>query len=150
MERLRIQPLTEEQISAVTNYFDNGDKWDYTESQIRLRYWRMKGQWVKIDTAEEQINKLHKRKMESYRWNKEQELNEHLKQYRQETAWDHGKFELMKLNEWEDGRSMIIWFMGNYDLEHSRQKRVHAVEIEERQNPDYFQEIAKRFNLVID
>jgi hypothetical protein len=29
-------------------------------------------------------------------------------------------------------------------------KRTHAVDIEERQNPDYFQEIVKRFNLLID
>lgn len=86
MERLKIQPLTEEQISAVTNYFDNGDKGSYTESQIRLWYGRMKGQGVKIDLAEEGIKKLNKRKQESYRRSKEQEINDHLKAYRQEKA----------------------------------------------------------------
>jgi hypothetical protein len=67
-------------------YFDNGDKGNYTESQIRLWYGRMKGQGVKIDLAEEGIKKLNKRKQESYRRSKEQEINDHLKAYRQEKA----------------------------------------------------------------
>jgi hypothetical protein len=46
----------------------------------------MKGQGVKIDVAEESIEKLNKRKQESYRRNKEQEINDHLKAYRQEKA----------------------------------------------------------------
>lgn len=150
MERLKIQPLTEEQISAVTNYFDNGDKGNYTESQIRLWYGRMKGQGVKIDLAEEGIKKLNKRKQESYRRSKEQEINDHLKAYRQEKAWENGIYELMRVKEREDGRTMVIWFMEKFDEQLGKYKWSHAVEIEERQNPDYFQEIAKRFKLVID
>lgn len=147
---VKLKPLTEEQISSVCNYFDTWDKGSYTESQLWFMYWRMKAQWVKLDKAEEYLNKQLKRKQESYRRNKEQEINQHMKQYKQETAWDIGRYELMKLYEWEDGRSLIIWFMGNYDMEKQKQRRTHAVEIEERQNPDYFQEIIKRFNLVID
>ena len=150
MEKMKIQPLTEEQISAVTNYFDNGDKGNYTESNIRLWYWRMKGQGVKIDVAEEGIRKQNKRKQESYRRNKEQEINDHLKAYRQEKAWENGVYELMRVNEREDGRTMVIWFMEKFDEQLGKYKWSHAVEIEERQNPDYFQEIAKRFKLVID
>jgi hypothetical protein len=56
----------------------------------------------------------------------------------------------MRLKEWEDGRTIVMWFMWNYDLEKQKQRWSHVVEIEERQNPDYFQEIVKRFNLVID
>ena len=150
MESLKIQPLTGDQISAVTNYFDNGDKGNYTESQIRLWYGRMKGQGVKIDLAEEGIEKVNKRKQESYRRNKEQEINDHLKAYRQEKAWDNGIYELMRVNEREDGRTMVIWFMERFDEQLGKYKWSHAVEIEERQNPEYFQEIAKRFKLVID
>lgn len=146
----KIQPITEEQICKVVNYFDTGDTGGESESRIRLRYWRMKNQWSTIDKAEEQIKKAIKRKHESYRWQKEQELNEHSKIYRQEKAWDTWRYELMRLKEWEDWRTMVIWFMEKYDETTWKIKRSHAVEIEERQNPDYFQEIADRFNLVID
>lgn len=149
-EAIKLKPLTEEQISSVCNYFDTWDKWKYTESQIYLLYGRMKSQGVQIDKAEEVIEKLNKRRQESYRWNKEQEINQHMKEYRQQTQWDSGVYELMRLKEWEDGRTIVMWFMWNYDLEKQKQKRSHVVEIEERQNPDYFQEIVKRFNLVIN
>lgn len=149
-EAIKLKPLTEEQISLVCNYFDTWDKWGLTESQIYILYGRMKYQWVRIDKAEEVIEKLEKRKQDSYRWNKEQEINQHIKEYRQQTQWDNGIYELMRLKEWEDGRTIVMWFMWNYDLEKQKQKRSHVVEIEERQNPDYFQEIVKRFNLVID
>ena len=39
--------------------------------------------------------------------------------------------------------------MQKYDEQAMKIRYSHAVEIEERQNPEYFQEIAKRFNLVI-
>ena len=150
MEALQIKPLTEEQISAVTNYFDTGDKGKYSESGIWLWYWRMKAQWIRFDKAEEYLDKIDKRKQESYRWNKEQEINDHLKAYRQEKAWENWMYELMRVKEWEDWRTMVIWFMEKFDEQTGKYKWSHSVEIEERQNPEYFQEIAKRFNLVID
>lgn len=142
--------LTEEQVSQVVNYFDTWDTGNYTESQIWFMYGKMKHQGIKFDKAEEYLSKQLKRKQDSYRWQKEQELNEHSKQYRQEKAWDTWKFELMRLKEWEDWRTMVIWFMEKFDEQTGKYKRSHAVEIEERLNPDYFQEIADRFNLVID
>ena len=142
--------LTEEQVSQVVNYFDTGDTWDYTESQIWFMYGKMKAQWMKFDKAEEYLSKQLKRKYESYRRQKEQELNDHSKQYRQEKAGDTWRYELMRVNEREDGRTMVIWFMEKYDEQTGKIKWSHAVEIEERQNPEYFQEIVNRFNLVID
>lgn len=147
---VKIKPLTEEQISWVANYFDTWDKGKFTESEIRFNYWRMKAQWVKIDKAEEYLNKQKKRKQESYRWNKEQEINQHLKEWRQQNTWDEWKYSLIKVNEREDGRCLILWMEWSYDLENSKQRWHHVVEVEESQNPDYFQEIVKRFNLVID
>jgi len=146
----KIPPLTEEQILWVANYFDTWDKGSFTESEIRLNYGRMKAQGVKIDKAEEMLAKTDKRKQESYRWNKEQEINDNLKQYRQQTNGDNGKYSLIKVNEWEDGRCLILWIEWSYDIENSKQRWLHVIEVEERQNPDYFQEIIKRFNLVID
>jgi hypothetical protein len=46
----------------------------------------MKAQGMKFDKAEEYLSKQLKRKQESYRWQKEQELNQHQKEYRQEKA----------------------------------------------------------------
>jgi hypothetical protein len=43
---------------------------------------------MKFDKAEEYLSKQLKRKYESYRRQKEQELNDHSKQYRQEKAGD--------------------------------------------------------------
>lgn len=146
----KMNELTEEQVSQVVNYFDTWDIWNLTESKIWYMYGRMKHQGIKFDKAEEYLSKQLKRKQESYRWQKEQELNEHSKQYRQEKAWDTWKFELMRLKEWEDWRTMVIWFMEKFDEQTGKYKRSHAVEIEERLNPSYFQEIADRFNLVID
>lgn len=144
---VKLKPLTEEQISSVCNYFDTWDKGDYTESQLWCMYWRMKAQWVKLDKAEEYLNKQLKRKQESYRWKKEQEINEHLKVYRQQNYWTDWVYELMRCYNRDDGRQINIWIM---EQKNDWVKRTHAVEIEERQNPDYFQEIIKRFNLVID
>lgn len=146
----RIQPLTEEQISWVINYFDTWDKGNLSESGIFLLYGRMRHQWIKIPKAEEEIEKINKRNQVSYRWLKEQEINKAQREYRQEKAWENWKFELMKLNEWEDWRTIVIWFMERFDEQTGKYKRSHAIEIEERLNPDYFQEIVNRFNLVID
>lgn len=147
---VKLKPLTEEQISSVCNYFEKWEKGNFTESQIWFLYGRMKANWVTINDAEEYLKKQDKRKWESYRRQKEQEINQHMKEYRQEKAWDTGRYELMRLKEREDGRTMVIWFMEKYDEQTWKIKWSHAVEIEERQNPDYFQEIADRFNLVID
>lgn len=142
--------LTGEQVSQVVNYFDTGDTGNYTESQIWFMYGKLKANGSKIDKAEEYLSKQLKRKYESYRRQKEQELNDHSKQYRQEKAGDTWKYELMRVKEREDGRTMVIWFMEKYDEQTGKIRWSHAVEIEERLNPEYFQEIADRFNLVID
>lgn len=146
----KLKPLTEEQISSVVRYFDTWDTWEYSESQIWFIYWRMRNQWGMIDKAEQIMKKNNQKHAESYRRLKEQEINKHLKEYRQETAWDTWKFELMKVNERANWKTLIIWIMKKFDVEKSKVIRWHAVEIAENKNPDYFQEIIKRFNLVID
>ena len=152
----KLNDITEEQILKVIKYFDtykNGH-WDTSwesECQIRIWYWILHERWdLTIDIAEQERAKDRKRDQESYRWNKEQEINNHLKAYRQEKAGDTGIYELMRLNEWEDWRTMVIGFMEKFDDQLGKYKWSHAVEIEERCNPEYFQEIAKRFKLVID
>jgi FMN phosphatase YigB (HAD superfamily) len=73
-----------------------------------------------------------------------------LKEYKQETWWDIWQYELVNLKEWDDGRTLEIWILWGYDTERQKQRWIHTVEIEERRNPDYFQEIIKRYNLVIE
>lgn len=148
-QMMRIQPLTEEQKWIVHKFFETWDKQWATESQIRLWYWRMKAHWTRIDKAEEEISKLLKRKSESYRRFKEQEINQHMKEYKQETWWDILRYELIKVNERTLWKSIVIWWIWHYDAEKDKQKRNHVIEIEERRNPEYFQEIIKRFNLLI-
>ena len=147
MQKIHIKPLTEDEILAVSNYFDTWDKWENSESKLWYNYWRMKAQGVMIDKAEEYLEKMKKKKQESYRWNKEQEILKHLKEYRQQTQWDNGVYELMRTYEWEDGMTLNIWIM---TMNNNELKRTHAVSIDEKENPEYFQEIVKRFNLVIN
>lgn len=150
MKPIEIKPISESQKLVVRRYFETWEKWWFTTSKIRMIYWRMKANWEIIEKAEEEILKSEKRKEESYRRNKEQEINQNIKNYRIETWWNIWKYELMKVNEREDWRTLIIWFLKSYDVERDRQTRSYVVEIEERQNRDYFKEIVKRYNLLIE
>ena len=149
----RLNDITEEQISKVVKYFDTYKNWHWdssweSESQIRVRYWILHWKWeLTLDIAEQEKDKIKKRNGESYRWKKEQEINDHLKEYRQQNYWNEWTYDLMRTYNREDGRQINIWIMVQ---DNDGIKRTHAVDIEERQNPDYFQEIVKRFNLVID
>lgn len=148
----KLNELTEEQVLKVLKYFDtrkngHGDTSGEKESQIRARYWILRAKWeFTCDIAEAEKLKNKKRDQESYRRFKEQEIRDHLKAYRQEEYWNEWVFELMRVYEREDWRQVNIWIMKTDDWI----KRTHAVEIEERQNPEYFQEIIKRYNLVIE
>ena len=147
---VKLKPLTEEQISSVCKFFDTGDKWEYTENQIYFLYGRMRAQGISFEKPESLLAKKRQQKAESYKWMKEQEINQHLKEYKTETAGDYGKYELMKVNERADGRTIVIWIMKNFDTENAKVRWCHAVEIEERLNPAYFQEVVDRFNLIIE
>lgn len=149
-EMMKLQPLTEEQKLTVHKFFEQSEKCWVSEHRIWIRYWRMKAQWTTIEQAEELIKKSKQRKMDSYRRKKEQEINQHMKEYKQETWWDIWKFEFIKLHERECWKSLVLWFLWNYDLEHNRQRRSHVITIDERKNPEYFQEIIKRYNLAIE
>jgi len=149
----KLNNITEDQILKVVKYFDTYKNWHgdtswESESQIRIRYWILhRRDWLTIDIAEQEKTKTKKRNGESYRWKKEQEINQHLKEYRQQNYWTEWTYDLMRTYNREDGRQINIWIMVQTN---DGIKRTHAVDIEERQNPEYFQEIIKRFNLVID
>lgn len=147
--KIKLQALTEEEKSLVYKFFETWEKWWYSESKIRFMYWRMKDQGIRIEKAEEYLEKAKEKKMKSYRWFKEQEILKHLKDYKMETG-DNWRFEFIKLNEWETGKSLIVGILKSYDIEKNKQVRSHVIDFDEWKDPEYFQEIVKRFNLVIE
>lgn len=149
-QMIKMEPLTEEKISLVRNYFETWELWWKSESEIWFTYWRMKYHWMKIDKAEEYLAEKRWEKEEVYKWKMEQEIKQHLKEFKIETWWDIWKYDLVNLKEWEDGRTLEIGILSGYDEEKWKQKWKHTVLIEERLNPNYFQEIVKRYNLVIE
>jgi hypothetical protein len=62
MERIKIEPLTEELKSKVRNYFQTWDTWWLSESYIRLTYWRMRYHWIRIDKAEKYLEERRREK----------------------------------------------------------------------------------------
>lgn len=150
MQQMKMEPLTEKKISLVRNYFQTWEMGGLSESEIWFTYWRMRYHWMKIDKAEEYLEKKKEEKAEAYKWKIEQELKQHLREYSLENWWEIWKYSLVNLKEWEDGRTLEIGILWNYDTEKQKQRWVHTVEIEERRNPKFFQEIVQRYNLVID
>ena len=150
MWMFNLKPLTEEQKQAVINYFDSGDLWWFTESQLWFMYWRMKAHWFRIEKAEQEIAESQRKKHESYKWIKENEMSSHLKEYKQETWWENGTYCFVRLKDWDGWKTLVLWIPKNYDAENDRQRRSHVIEVEEYRNPDYFQELMKRFNILSD
>ena len=142
--------LTEEQKQAVRNYFQTGDLWWFTESQIFIMYWRMKAHGIRIDKAEEIIADCIRKKQESYKWIKENEMNSHLKDYKQETWWEVGVYSFVRLKDWDWWKTLVLWVPKSYDAENDKQRRSHVVEIEERMNPTYFQDLLKKYGVLSD
>ena len=144
MKTLWIPPLTEDQKCSVREYFKNGAK--ENNPKMFIRYGRMKHEWEIIEKAEQMINEAKTKKEEKYKYFMNKQIKENMETYKQkfQEYWD---YQLLKLNHWEDWRTMILWIEWMFDIETKRQKREQVIEIEERRNPTYFQEVAKRFNI---
>lgn len=148
---MKIPPLTEEQKSEVREYFKwktledlKKDKWN---PWIWFRYGRMRHFGEKIPVAEEYKEDIKKRKQNNYRFFKENEMKEKLDEYNIK-SWNIGnKFEVVNYHHRETWRTLEIGILDgikeNWDT-----RRKQTIEIEESQNPEYFQEILKRYNLL--
>ena len=99
-----------------------------------------------IEKAEQMIKEAQQRKEDWYKRYMNKQIKENMEAYKQRFQED-GNYQLLKLNHWEDWRTMVLWIEGMFDIETKRQKREQVIEIEERRNPTYFQEVAKRFNV---
>ena len=144
MKNLKLEPLTEDQKSLVREYFKNGTK--ENNPKMFIRYGRMKNGGEIIEKAEQMIKEAQKRKEDKYKYFMNKQIKENMEAYKQRFQED-GNYQLLKLNHWEDWRTMVLWIEGMFDIETKRQKREQVIEIEERRNPTYFQEVAKRFNV---
>ena len=144
MKTLWIPPLTEEQKCSVREYFKNGAK--ENKPQMFIRYGRMKNGGEIIEKAEQMIKETQQKKEDWYKRYMNKQIKENMEAYKQRFQED-GNYQLLKLNHWEDWRTMVLWIEGMFDIETKRQKREQVIEIEERRNPTYFQEVAKRFNV---
>jgi len=144
MKNLKLEPLTEDQKSLVREYFKNGTK--ENKPQMFIRYGRMKNGGEIIEKAEQMIKEAQQRKEDWYKRYMNKQIKENMEAYKQRFQED-GNYQLLKLNHWEDWRTMVLWIEGMFDIETKRQKREQVIEIEERRNPTYFQEVAKRFNV---
>jgi hypothetical protein len=144
MKSLWMPPLTEEQKDLVREYFKNGAK--ENNPKMFIRYGRMKNWGEIIEKAEQMIKEAQQRKEDWYKRYMNKQIKENMEAYKQRFQED-GNYQLLKLNHWDDWRTMVLWIEGMFDIETKRQKREQVIEIEERRNPAYFQEVANRFNV---
>ena len=147
MQKLQIKDdITEEMILSLVNYFDTWvlPEW-MKESRLWQLYWRLKARWNKIDKAEEMLKPLINKKQEDYKWRIINEMQQWLKDIRNENwgAWTYN-YEIANIKEWEKWRTMQLWFIDT-DPQTNKTKRRHSVEIEERRNPEFFQEMLEKY-----
>lgn len=141
IHQVNLPPLTEEQKSLVRNYFETGEQWGWTESQIRFTYGRMKAHWEIIPSAEQMLAKQKEENANRYERYIEHQIKVWAENYLKE-HWENGDYECMKVYDWEDWRTLVIGI-----LYHNGSKRTHAntVEIQESKNKTYFKKCMLKY-----
>ena len=149
METIKIKPLTEEQKSEVKAYFQNKTieelKQDKEHQIIWFNYGRMRYYWEKIDIAEQYMESIKKDRQNQYRFIKENEMKEKLKEFEIKNGWWYN-YEVVNLGFYQDWRVLEIWII-DWLKDNGQTKRSQTVDIEERLNPIYFKELLKRYKL---
>ena len=148
MEKLQIkaEDITEEMILDLVNYFDTWKlpTW-MTRSKIRTTYWRLRARWNTIDKAEEIIKQEQDKKQEDYKWRVINEIQQGIQDMKNANwgTW-HYVYEIANIKEWEKWRTMQLGFIDT-DPQTNKTKWRHSVEIEERRNPSFFQEMLNKY-----
>lgn len=145
-----MKPLTEEQKSEVRAYFQNKKleelKQDKRNQKIWFNYWRMRQRYgERIDIAEQYMELIKKERQNQYRFIKENEIKEKLKEFEIKNGWWYN-YEVVNLSFYQDWRVLEIWIM-DWVKDNGQTKRSKTIDIEERQNPLYFKELLKRYKL---
>ena len=100
---------------------------------------------MKLDKAEEWLEKDRQKKREAYKWRIINELKQWSEDMKYENWWWYNpyKYEIVNVKNWEWGRTMQIWFR-DIDIDW-KTKRKHSVLIEEVYNPDFFNEMLEKY-----
>jgi len=135
--------ITEDKISDLVTFLDN--PWTWVNPRMALLYGRLKNRWNKLDKAEERLDKDRQKKKESYKWKIINEIKQWLEDMRNENWWWYNpyKYEIANIKNRADWRTLLIWFR-DVDSEW-KTKRRHSVLIEEKNNPDFFQEMMQKY-----
>lgn len=99
----------------------------------------------RIDIAEQYMEMITKDRQNQYRFIKENEIKEKLKEFEIKHGWGY-YHEVVNLSFYQDGRVLEIWIMDG-NKEDGQTRRSQTIDIEERQNPLYFKELLKRYKL---
>ena len=148
MQQLQIKAddITGEKISALVNFLDTWviPEW-WTESKLAIFYWQIKYHWMKLDKAEERLEKDRKKKRDSYKWRILNEIKKWNEDMKNENGWWYNpyKYEIVNVKSWEHWRTMQIWFR-DIDIDW-KTKRRYSVLIEEIYNPDFFKEMLEKY-----
>lgn len=105
----------------------------------------MRHHWTKIDIAEQYIEQLEKEKQTQYRFIKENEMKEKLRDWEIKNWWWY-QFEVVNLSFYISWRVLEIWIL-NWTKDNGETRRAKTIEIDERFNPIYFKELLKRYKL---
>lgn len=148
MKKLEIkkETITEDKISALVNFLDTWviPEW-WSESRLAIFYWQIKYHGMKLDKAEEWLEKDRQKKREAYKWRIINEIKQWNEDMRNENWWWYNpyKYEIVNVKNWEWWRTMQIWFR-DIDIDW-KTKRKHSVLIEEVYNPDFFNEMLEKY-----
>lgn len=99
----------------------------------------------KIDIAEQYCDKIRDERCSQYRFIKENEMKDKLKEYEIKNGWGY-YYEVVNLSFYQDWRVLEIGIRDGLK-DNGQIKRSQTIDIEERQNPLYFKELLKRYKL---
>lgn len=99
----------------------------------------------RIEIAEQYMEMIKKERQNQYRFIKENEIKDKLKEFEIKNWWWYN-FEVVNLSFYQDGRVLEIWILDGLK-ENGQTKRSQTIDIEERQNPMYFKELLRRYKL---
>lgn len=146
MEKLQIKDdITEEMILDLVNYFDTWalPEW-MSESKLWQTYWRLRARGNKIDKAEEMLKPLKEQKKEDYKWKMLWEMRRWIEDIKNNMQWEWSdRYDLANVKERADWRTMQLGIM--YTNDDNKLRRKNSVVIEERQNPEFFEEMLKKY-----
>lgn len=141
--QIKQEDITGEKISELVNFLDN--PWTWVNPKMAMLYGRLQARWEKIDKAEERLEKDRQKKKESYKWRIINEIKQWLEDMRNENWWWYNpyKYEIANIKSRADWKTLLIWFR-DIDSEW-KTKRKHSVLIEEKDNPEFFQEMLEKY-----